>query len=322
MKYILIFFLFLINIHSCEEKSKKRTKGITNKGTIVENEIYLDKLLKCDKVDIRNGHYRIPDNGCLYSPNYDNRFGNADVVLFPITDNFDTDNIEKRCNGDIDCLKEVYSEINSFNIIETKKNFNAIIFLIKKNNLKKNSKSDQSYTPTIPYEVITYILKDKKWENGNTYIVKDDESHLNENTWRDNYIDSLAQAFNYKSTSKKDNLKTSISKKWIGNYSSYFKYKDSEGNGWELNITVDKDSIFASGDGYQMGFKDVLTSEDLGDKLVLYHKHNLYGYKLGSSMKPEFIITKKGDSYFILSGWISDIEETPTNIGYKLNKIE
>lgn len=117
--------------------------------------------------------------------------------------------------------------------------------------------------------------------------------------------------------------KLSISQKWIGDYSTYFKYKGAlESQGWELNIKVSKDSIIAFGDGYQIGFKDELTPEDLGDKLILHHKTNLYGYTLGSKLNPEFVITKDGDNYFILSEWISDIEEIPKKIGYKLNKTD
>ena len=39
----------------------------------------LDKLLKCDMYDIREGHYRIPDYGCVYAPINENILGNADM---------------------------------------------------------------------------------------------------------------------------------------------------------------------------------------------------------------------------------------------------
>lgn len=89
-----------------------------------------------------------------------------------------------------------------------------------------------------------------------------------------------------------------------------------------MNIEIKVDGIVASGDGYQMGFKDELIGTDSGNKILLHHKNNIYGYKLGKKMNPEFVIEKYGNEYYILSDWISDVKEKPTNIGYKLTKID
>lgn len=114
-------------------------KKIISNDSIVNNEIILDKLLKCDELDIRNSHYRIPDNGCVYSPNNGNKLGNADVILFPLIKNYDTNIIEKKCEGDINCLKEIYAKINSLNISEIKKNIQCNYFFNKKRLFKKNT---------------------------------------------------------------------------------------------------------------------------------------------------------------------------------------
>lgn len=318
----LLIILFFWSIISCKGQPKNIESKIVEEASEIVDSTSLDKLLKCDRMDIRNGHYRIPDYGCVYAPKNGNELGNADVVLIPMTKIFDTNNVDKKCNGEVDCLNDVYTQINSLSIDEIKNNFNAVVFVIDKNYLKKTPQLDQSYNPTIPYKITPYILKEGKWSTDNPYELKDDKSLLHENKWKDRYIDSLAQNINEKKDV--DSKNQSISENWIGNYNTYFNYGDigGENAGWELNIEIYVDSIIASGDGYQMGFKDELIFEDLGEKLILYHKKNLYGYKLGEKMKPEFIIQKKDNEYFILSEWISDVKENPMGLGYRLEKID
>ncbi|MDR2204877.1 MAG: hypothetical protein LBE36_01790 [Flavobacteriaceae bacterium] len=317
----LLTILVFWGLSSCKEQPKNTEPAIRNEILEVADTIALEQLLKCDKFDIREGHYRIPDYGCVYAPENENKLGNADVVLIPVTELFDTDGIDKKCNGNIDCLNEIYAQINALTIDEIKNNFNAIIFIVNKKHLKKNSHLDQPYNPTMPYEITPYILKERRWTIGIPYKVKDDESLSSENKWTDSYIDSLVQIFNKNSTQKSGKKNLSISQKWTGSYTAYFNYGNTgENTGWELNIDINADSIIASGDGYQMGFKDELIAEDLGNKIVLYHKKNLYGYMLGAKMNPEFVIEKTGNEYFIISDWISDVEEEPTSLGYKLNK--
>src|SRR5690554_4353652 len=111
MSRLLIILLFWSFI-SCNEQPKNIKFTIVDKVPKIVDSIALDKLLKCDRFDIREGHYRIPDNGCVYSPKNRNKLGNADVVLIPLTEIFETINIDKKCKGDIDCLNEIYTQIN------------------------------------------------------------------------------------------------------------------------------------------------------------------------------------------------------------------
>lgn len=205
----LLIILLLWSLNSCKGQSESKESFITDEPEVVNN-IALDKLLKCDMYDIREGHYRIPDYGCVYAPINENILGNADIILIPITKFFDTDNVEKKCSGDIDCLKETYEQINSLTIDEIKSNFNSIIFLIENKFLKNTPKLDQSYNPTIPYEIIPYILKEGKWTSETPYKVKDDKTLRGESKWKDSYIDSLVQKFNKKDIV--DLKKPSISK--------------------------------------------------------------------------------------------------------------
>lgn len=67
--------------------------------------------------------------------------------------------------------------------------------------------------------------------------------------------------------------KIKLSNKWIGKYNAYYSYGKigGENAGWNLNIEISNDSIIATGDGYQIGFKDLLTAKENDDKLVLNH---------------------------------------------------
>lgn len=120
------------------------------------------------------------------------------------------------------------------------------------------------------------------------------------------------------------NIKSgSISNKWLGTYKTYFNYGEIGGvkAGWKLEIKIDKDNIIASGDGYQIGFKDELMMIEEGDRLILKHKKNLDGYSLGENMNPEFVLFEDKGKYYVQSEWVdSDVLTKPEKNGYKINK--
>ncbi len=116
-----------------------------------------------------------------------------------------------------------------------------------------------------------------------------------------------------------------MSQKWLGTYSAYFSYGEIGGLnvGWALTIEINSDSIKATGDGYQMGFIDLLTAKENKNELILNHLKNLYGYTLGVDMNPEFILIEKNGKYFIKSDWIDyDIKTKPKKLGYEIEKIK
>ena len=135
---------------------------------------------------------------------------------------------------------------------------------------------------------------------------------------------------NNQSTTKKDGNKNAsslqqikLSNKWIGKYSTYFSYGKigGENAGWNLEIEISNDSIIAAGDGYQIGFTDLLIAKESDNELVLNHLKNLKGYKLGTKMDPEFVLIENKGKYFIKTKWIdSDIVTKPNKLGYEITK--
>ncbi|MBZ4044408.1 hypothetical protein [Flavobacterium hibisci] len=117
--------------------------------------------------------------------------------------------------------------------------------------------------------------------------------------------------------------KIKIPNKWIGKYTAYFSYGKigGENAGWNLDIEISNDSIIASGDGYLIGFKDLLAAKESNNELVLNHLKNLNGYKLGAKMNPEFVLIENKGKYFIKTKWIdSDIVTKPKELGYEIIK--
>ena len=115
----------------------------------------------------------------------------------------------------------------------------------------------------------------------------------------------------------------SISEHWFGKYETYFNYGEIGGMnaGWALSLEVERDSIKASGEGYQMYFEDQLSARENGDTLILTHLKNLNGYKQGDKMQPEFKLLRKDGKFFIKSEWIGlDVQEKPTADGYPIDK--
>ncbi|KPH14199.1 hypothetical protein AMQ68_01345 [Chryseobacterium sp. ERMR1:04] len=111
--------------------------------------------------------------------------------------------------------------------------------------------------------------------------------------------------------------------KWNGTYTSRLDYGNGAGinNGWDLEIHINNENISASGNGYQIGFKDELTAVEDGNKLILKHKKNIDGYSLGENMNPEFVLIEDKGKYYFKSEWVdSDIITKPQKNGYEIHK--
>lgn len=114
-----------------------------------------------------------------------------------------------------------------------------------------------------------------------------------------------------------------ISNKWFGTYKTRFSYGEIGGTnaGWDLEITVNEKNITATGNGYQIGFKDELLANENGNELTFKFKKNIEGYSLGESMNPEFILKEFNGKYYLESEWIdSDIITKPEKNGFVVKK--
>ena len=166
-----ILCLLALIFLSCNGQERKNIKLEKSKISIIEKD--LEKLLFCDKFDVRDGFYQIPDYGCLYN-NTTNKLGNADVIIIPKTTKFQTNVVDSKCLDDIDCLNKIYADINKLSIKEFKNNFDAAIFIINKRDLKSTQDLDQPYNPKMPYKINSYLLKNNFWEEGEKIEVNND----------------------------------------------------------------------------------------------------------------------------------------------------
>lgn len=316
--YLVLFVLFSCNKQ--ENKIINSEKQTANNTVKIEKD--LDQILVCDNFDIRDGYYQIPDYGCTYD-NKINKLGNANVIIIPKTEKFQTNLIESHCLDDMDCLKDVYKNISSLTMKEFKNNFNAIIFIIDKRFLKKTPSLDQAFNAEMPYIIDTYILQDGEWKEGFQYKVNNDNDLAKMKDWEEKYLRELVNP-SISTTKDASLLEVSdIDKKWIGNYSVKLNYGETQGlySGLTIKIMIKKDSILASGEGYQIGFKDLLSANNDGNKLIFNQLKNLEGNDLGSTMKPEFILIEQGGKYYIQSEWIdSDFVNKKNNLGYEIEK--
>lgn len=319
-----IYLFTIIVIFSCKEQTNNTKDNALISANLTSNlDEQLDKLLHCDKFDIREGYYQIPDYGCMYNPTVNNDLGNANVLLFPIKNQFNTLNIDKKCNGDYDCLKTIYSDIYNLSITEIKENFNALIFIENKEYLESTPSLDKPYNAKIPYIINSYQLKNGIWIKGKIFKVNNEENEID--NWQNNLINDFLEDSKVVLNKKSQTLSSEndISVDWYGKYSTFFSYGEIGGHntGWILEIEISKDNIRATGEGYQISFTDILTANEEGNKLILSHLKNINGYKLGEKMNPEFVLLKNENSYFINSNWIDkDIINKPKSLGYEISK--
>ena len=167
-------------------ENKNDTTNINRK------ELY--KIFKYDEFSEREGYYQIPYYGCPYKGN---KLGNANVILIPKTNRFDTFIIASKCNGEEVCKDKIRKEIMSLSIEELNQHFNAVVFIIPKKYLKYTPHLETSYNPKYPYKEDAYVLENGKWSIRKTYTVTD-EIEQEINRLQDRYIDSLVEEYRFR----------------------------------------------------------------------------------------------------------------------------
>ncbi|WP_299122604.1 hypothetical protein [uncultured Tenacibaculum sp.] len=176
MKKLIVFIILLNVVVVCKNKAviKQRT---TQKDTIrlkktessttikdgVVDDLYSKKLdftLACDSFVYLNDYYRIPDYGCIYDSdlNPKNILGMADVLL--LLKHKDKSFYK---NYSEDELYHLEDSISKMKIEEKKVNFIPIVFVVEKEELKKNVNSEIKYSPTFPYTKKCFVFKNKRW---------------------------------------------------------------------------------------------------------------------------------------------------------------
>lgn len=124
----------------------------------------------------------------------------------------------------------------------------------------------------------------------------------------------------------KFNNNATIGRPWFGSYNMIVDcgVRDGQHAEWVLNIAITRDSIIATGKGYETNFNDVLTAiADAADTLILNHQKHPYGFDGGGEkMHPEFILIRSNGKYFVQSGWL-DSDENMTEkqpLGFAIEK--
>lgn len=168
---------------------------VENKNdTIHINKKKLYKIFKCDEFYPRDGYYQIPYYGCPYE---ENELGNANVILIPKTNRFDTFIIASKCNGEEVCEDKIRKEIMSLSIEKLNQHFNAVVFIIPKKYLKYTPHLETSYNPKYPYKKDAYVLENGKWSIRKTYtITSENEQEIHR--LQDRYIDSLVEKYRFR----------------------------------------------------------------------------------------------------------------------------
>lgn len=314
-KGILMIALIVYSFTSCQEKANtlkiNNTKSIINKKTVNKSQ-NTDFLKNLQDICVE-------DDGVF--KNCDELFTkDGSSLFFIIIPKIGAKNWYNKQTENIS--GEIY-EVNNILIDKVKNNkslsneFDIWLFFI-----------DKKYTEFVgmdsPYNFKTprttdlfYLNSNNNWEKLESFKVLNEKDDKSETKWRSNFIDKIINQSNSKTVLSK------ISNKWIGKYSTYFSYGKigGENAGWNLDIEISNDSIIATGDGYQIGFKDLLTTKENDNELVLNHLKNLNGYKLGAKMNPEFILIEDKGKYFIKTKWIdNDIVTKPKKLGYEIIK--
>ena len=212
ISFVCEFSLYTIpNQRMFKERRKQNSNEIPNEQTQKVNDNYqafienkndttninrkeLYKIFKYDEFSEREGYYQIPYYGCPYKGN---KLGNANVILIPKTNRFDTFIIASKCNGEEVCKDKIRKEIMSLSIEELNQHFNAVIFIIDKKYLKYTPHLETSYNPKYPYKEDAYVLENGKWSIRKTYTITD-EIEQEIHRLQDRYIDSLVEEYRFR----------------------------------------------------------------------------------------------------------------------------
>lgn len=313
-KGILMIALIIYAITSCQESRKANDNINNSKSTISKKEENQDIDFLKSVQDIC-----VEDDGVF--KNCGELFTKDGASLFFII--LPKIGAKKWYDEQTKNLKGEIYEVNNLLIEKVKKSkpisddFDVWVFFTDKKYTKYIG-MDSPYNLKIPRITDLYYLNStKNWEKLQSFKVSSEKDDIKENEWRTNYIDKIINESNTKNQISK------ISDKWIGKYSMYLSYGKigDQNTGWALDIEITKENIIATGEGYQIGFRDLLTAKENDSKLILNHLENLSGYDLGAKMIPEFTIIEYNNKYFIRSKWIdSDIITKPEKNGYLIEK--
>ena len=310
-KTLFVILLFSLQLVSCQQTPKKNQtiniddKSVTNNFFKQFTKIYGDNgLLETGNSDLKKGGFEIYLVSKIGAKNWYN-------------------NVIKKQSYD-----SALKAINQLSPQKISSDFDIWVFYTDKNYLTELE--DGSLGPKIPGIIELYYLKsgEKTWQKIDSYSLKNDNDRIKSFTWKQTNVQDIIDQSNIKKNKNKDFSslqKVKLSSKWTGKYSAYYSYGKigGENAGWNLDIKISNDSIIASGDGYQIGFTDLLIAKENGNELLLNHFKNLNGYNLGENMNPEFVLIENKGKYFIKTKWIDDdIITKPKELGYEILKNE
>jgi hypothetical protein len=288
---------------SCKSQDKESSLSeLKNKI----NNYSFDNLLKCGDFTYEDGYFVTADYGCIYNPKEHNNLGN--ILIYYIAKNAIFLNTRKSVK-----------EINKMSIEELKREFNIYVFLIEKNYLNYNKTGDPMYYQNENYVEKLFTNNLNNWKLIDSIKIQSLNENNLEQEWRENFINHKVQ----KLKTNDSIIENNISQKWYGDYSVWLDYGNIGGQnaGYEIILEITKDSIKATGEGFQISFIDLLTAKEENNKLNLYHSRNLYGYKQGKYMNPEFVLIKDQENYYLKTQWISkDVRTKPKKLGYEIVK--
>lgn len=215
------------------------------------------------------------------------------------------------------------AKIKAISKDEMSRNFDVWVFYTDKM-YTEHVGMDAAFNVKNPHITDLYFLKSgrKNWQKLESFKVNTADDVEKEIRWRDDFISRESQLSNQKSDVQVIDVKP-IPAMWSGSYSAYFNYGEIAGQnaGWALEINIKDGKATASGNGYQMAFADELSAEENSDGLTLKHLKNISGYKTGSRMNPEFILTKHNGKFYVKTDWIGyDITNPSTTNGYEIEK--
>lgn len=307
MKRIILVIAIVLNLQliSCQQNTKTKPVNKFSEKLVTDNffkefkTIYGDSgLLQTGNIDIKKGGYEI----YLISKEGANNW---------------FDNLNEKGK-----YEATLKKINNSQPKEISKDFDIWVFYTSKDYITELE--DESLGNKVPSIVRLYYLKaaSNKWIEIENYDIKNEDDKIKFNDWKQKKLEELLNNSN-KHTYLVKRPSSKFSKKWTGIYSCYFSYGEIGGEeaGWNLKLEVFEDSIKASGEGYQIGFCDLLNAEENNHTLVLNHHKNLSGYSLGKKMNPEFILIEDQGKYYIKSNWIDkDILTKPEKLGFRTEK--
>lgn len=170
MKKISILILFIIFFEGCK---KEQENNSILAETTTDNEISFDEVLKCSEYIFSEGYYVTPDYGCIYNPKGDSKFGNVIIYLIPKNKSISQ------------------QDVNSLSEDDIKKQFNIVVYLIRKEFLNYNPDSDPVYYQKDKYNEEVYIYEKEKWIMADSIQIKNSSQNEKEQIWREAFLNKM-----------------------------------------------------------------------------------------------------------------------------------